>query len=250
MSVIPHGLPNPGGKGALGGRQLEGEKELINPVEVAAQGRHLMDDILETDDLPSEVLLHLRIGLDLHPLLSHLPEELLVDQLADQLLGRLSPGDVVLHPTQLSDVSGGPPDEDSGVDATEVELVQDDFLLLGDISHSADSDNQEEFSDPRCMGGDGDAIGQSLCEFVLCKWMPYLESVVGVGLLLGAVLLDELLGGLEGLLALLPLLAQRLLATQLVVQRRLVLLPLPHDVRQDVLLSGVGGEVRDLGVHC
>lgn len=47
--------------------------------------------------------------------------------------------------------------------------------------------------------------------------MLYLQSIMGVRLLLGAVLLDELFRCLQGLLALLTLLLQGLLAAQLVI---------------------------------
>lgn len=101
-----------------------------------------MDDILQTDHIPSKMFLHLCVGLDLHSLLPHLPEQLLVDQLTHQLLRRLSPSYVVLDTAQLSNIRWCSSNKNGCVDTTEVELIQDDFLLFGDISHSTDPNNQ------------------------------------------------------------------------------------------------------------
>lgn len=78
----------------------------------------LPDDVLETDDVSSEVLLHLCVGLDLHPFLPVPAVELLVDELTDQFFGWLSPGDVVLDLAQLPDVGQGASEEDCSVDAS------------------------------------------------------------------------------------------------------------------------------------
>lgn len=58
-----------------------------------------MDDILQADHFASQVLLHLGIGLDLNAFFPNFSVELLVYQLADQLLWGLTPGYVVLDAT-------------------------------------------------------------------------------------------------------------------------------------------------------
>lgn len=149
VAVVGDGLADAGGEGAVGRGQFEGEDEGGDLLEVLARLVDLSDDVLEADDVSAEVLLHLRVGLDLHALLAVPAVELLVDQLADQLLRRLAPGDVVLHLAQLPDVRQRAPQEDCGVDAPQVELVQDDLLLLGDVGHSSHSHHQQQLADAR-----------------------------------------------------------------------------------------------------
>lgn len=99
VSIICNGFPNSRGQCSFGSRQLEGKHELVDLLEILAQSSHLMDDILQTDHLASQVLLHLGVGLYLNALVSHLAVELLVDQLTRQFLRGLTPGYVILDST-------------------------------------------------------------------------------------------------------------------------------------------------------
>lgn len=105
-----------------------------------------MDDVLQTDHLASQVLLHLSIGLDLNALLPHLTEELLVDQLTDQFLRGLTPSNVVLDATELANVGRSAPDKYGCIDTSEAELIEDDFLLLGNIRHTPDTHHKKQLS--------------------------------------------------------------------------------------------------------
>lgn len=91
-------------------------------------------------------MLHLCVGLDLHSLLTISAVKLLVDELTDDLLGRLAPSDVVLDLAQLPDVGQCSPEEDCSVDASEVELVENDLLLLRDIVNSSHSHHQQQLA--------------------------------------------------------------------------------------------------------
>jgi hypothetical protein len=117
-------------------------------LEVGASAADLVDDVLQADDLPADVLLHLRVGFHVDPLLAHLAVELLVDQLGNEGLGGLAPGDVVLDPLEETDVGGGALEEDGSVDLPEVELAQDALLGLRDVGDSPDPDHEQQFADP------------------------------------------------------------------------------------------------------
>lgn len=147
VAVVVDGFAEAGGEGAFGGGEFEGENEVGDLLEVLPHRVDLVDDVFQTDDVAAQVLLHLRVGLDLHSFLPHLPVQLLVDQLAHQFLGGLSPGDVVLHPLQQADVGGGALDEGRSVDRPEVEFGEDDLLLLGDVGDTPDPDDEEKFAD-------------------------------------------------------------------------------------------------------
>lgn len=73
---------------------------------------------------------------------------------------------------------------------------------------------------------------------------------MGVGLLLGAVLLDELLGGLEGILVLVAFALHGDLVADLVLDGLVVFLAFAHDVGQHVLLPRSGQELLSGGFHC
>jgi len=141
VTIITHWFPDAGGQGALGGGQLEGEHEFSDPLELASHVYYLVYDVLEADDLSSDVLFHLRVWFDVDSLLPYFAEEFLVDQFADQLFGGFSPGDVVLYLFQLPDGGGRTFEEDSSVDLSKVEFGEDDGLLPWDVSDASQSDH-------------------------------------------------------------------------------------------------------------
>jgi hypothetical protein len=83
VTVIRYWFSNSGGESALGGGQFEGEDELGDFLEVAAQAADLTDDVLQADDVSAQMLFHLSVGLDLHSLFADLGVQLLVDELTD-----------------------------------------------------------------------------------------------------------------------------------------------------------------------
>lgn len=146
MPVVSDGLTQTRGQGALGGGQLEREDEVGDLDEVRAQVGHLLYDVLQTDDLAPDVLLDLGVGLDCHPLVPHLPVQLLVYQLAHQFLRGLAPGDVVLNALEETDVGGVALHEDSSVDLAEVELGEDEALLARDVVGASYPDDDQELA--------------------------------------------------------------------------------------------------------
>ena len=151
MPIVRYWFSNAGCECALGSGQFEGEDEICDFLEAAAQGAHLADDVLQTDDVTTQVLLNLRVRFYLHAFFAHLAEKLLVDQFADQLLGWLSPSNVVLYLAQLLDVRRGAPHESTSIDASQAQLAQDDLLLLGDVGHSPHSHHKQQLANTRYM---------------------------------------------------------------------------------------------------
>lgn len=70
MPVVADGFPQSRSEGVLRGGQLEGENELHYLLEVGAPLNYLVDDVLETYDVASDVLLHLGVRLDGDPLVA------------------------------------------------------------------------------------------------------------------------------------------------------------------------------------
>lgn len=130
VPVARNRLPDARGQSSVGRGQLEGEDEISDEVETWANLHDFLNDVLETDDIASEVLLDLAVGLDLHAFFSCLAKQLLVDEFAHYLLGGFSPGDVVLDFLELPDVGKSASHKDCSIDASQVELAQDDLLLL------------------------------------------------------------------------------------------------------------------------
>lgn len=104
-------------------------------------------DVLQTDNVASDVLLDLCVGLYVHSLFPYFPMKFLVDELTDQFLVGFPPSYVIFHSLQLSDVGRGALDENSSVDLSQVKLGKDDFLWVRDVSGTSNSKNNEEFSD-------------------------------------------------------------------------------------------------------
>lgn len=61
MPVVRYWFSDAGGEGAFGSGEFEGEDEAGDLLEVAAQVAHLFDDVFQADDVPAQVLLHLRV---------------------------------------------------------------------------------------------------------------------------------------------------------------------------------------------
>ena len=146
VPVVLHWLTQSARQDALGGGQFEGEDEIIDLFEVGSQVDYLRYYILQTDNITSNVLLHLRIRFYLHSVFTNFPKQLFVDKFAHYLFRRFTPGDVIFYLLQLPDVGRGSSNESCSIDFFKVELGEDYSLLLGYIEDSSNSDDQQELA--------------------------------------------------------------------------------------------------------
>jgi len=173
---------------AGGGVQLEGPQKVGCVAEVGADGHDLVDEVLDADDaVTPELLLDQVVGGDGSPLAVNLDEPTLVDQLANGLQVRRTPGDVGFANPKHADGGLVELDEDSVVDLTQAEQLQDLLDLRRDLVDTTDAHHEGQLG-----------LGRHIVAVVLLG-LPLEPDLVA---LLLAVLLHVLLGALEHLLPL------------------------------------------------
>merc|ERR1719360_233703 len=171
--------------------QLEGPQEVGGVLEVGADSQNLVDQILHTDDAHlAELSLDDVVGGDGGTVTINLDKPTLVDEVTDGLEVGTSVGDVGLTDSEhvlgcLVDL-----DEDSVVDLSQPEELEDLLDLGGHLVDTADPHNKDK------LGLSGDIVVALLLGIAL---QPDLVS------LLILVLLGVSLGPLEDLNTLIPL---------------------------------------------
>lgn len=134
-------------KSTSGAGELEGPEEAGGLSEVRSRGEDLVDDVLNADDaVLAEGGLDDGVISDGNALLVNSGEAALVDELADGLERGVSPGDVGLDDAEHLEDGLGQTDEDSIVQLTEAQKLQD---LAGLGAHVVDTTDADDESDLR-----------------------------------------------------------------------------------------------------
>mmetsp|Transcript_10078 Transcript_10078/g.15303 ORF Transcript_10078/g.15303 Transcript_10078/m.15303 type:complete len:267 (+) Transcript_10078:458-1258(+) len=131
------------GQPAPGAGQLERPQEVVGLLEVRPAGVDLMNEVLHTDDAsgPQHLLYHAVVTQRL-PLLVHLSESALVDEVLDALEGGVPVGHVGLHQAQHLDGGGVQLHKHPVVDLAQAQQLQDLAHLGGDADDTADADDK------------------------------------------------------------------------------------------------------------
>jgi len=134
ISTLDEVLEFAGTEATSGVAELEGPEEVGGLLEVRADSKDLMNEILHADDTElAEVLLNDRVVGKRDTLLIDLAISTLVDELLDALQVGVAVGNPWLD--NLDHLGGGlgDPDEDTVVDLQETEELQDLARLGGDL---------------------------------------------------------------------------------------------------------------------
>lgn len=125
------------------GVELERPEEVVDLLEVRADGVDLVDQVLHAlDAVLAESLLDLAVAAETDALTVDAPEATLVAQHADRLQVRVAPSDVGLD--LLEHVEGGlvDADERAVVDLSQAEELEDLAALRGDTEDALRKDNE------------------------------------------------------------------------------------------------------------
>lgn len=180
-------------KSSSGTSELEGPEETGSLTEVGSRGEDLVDDILNADKtVLAEGSLNDGVISDGNALLLNSGESALVDELADSLEGGVSKGDVGLDNAEHLKDGLGQTNEDTVVQLTEAQKLQDLAGLGADVVDTTDTDDESNLGlrlDEELTGVLGVTAGLDELE---------LTSAVLLGVGLSA--LEDDLAGLLGLL--------------------------------------------------
>ena len=132
-------------KTASGASELEGPEEAGSLTEVGSRGEDLVNDILNADKTElTERGLDDGVISDGNALLINDGVSALVDELADSLESGVSPGDVRLDDTEHLKDGLGQTDEDTVVQLTEAQKLQDLAGLGADVVDTTDTDDESD----------------------------------------------------------------------------------------------------------
>lgn len=118
-------------------------------VKLLAYIHDFVNDVLETENLPSDLLLNDLVRLDLNSSVIYFPVCLFIYQFADCFLCRLSPSYVVLHCLEHDWNRLASFDKHCRIYLSESKLIEDDFLLLRNILNTPDPYHDQKF--PLCL---------------------------------------------------------------------------------------------------
>ena len=107
---------------------------------MATHASNLVDDVLETNDISSKVLLHLGVGFYMDSFIAYFSMQFFINKLRYQCFGWLAPCDVILDALKKTNVGGSAFDEDCSIDFSEIKFGEDDFLRFGDVGGTSNSD--------------------------------------------------------------------------------------------------------------
>ena len=173
---------------SLRAAQPERMQEVVGLLERRPDGHDLVHQVLHADQtVLAEGVLDDRVVRQRDPILVHLAESTLVDQLLHRLQVRVPVGDVRLHLLEHVERRLVDLQEDGRVDATQAQQLQDLLGLGRHIVQTTDTDDQQELG-----------LRLDIEASVGLSGAPKADEVG----LLRAVLRDILLGALEDLLAL------------------------------------------------
>jgi len=171
---------------AVGGGELERPEEVVSLLEAGSDGEDLVDQVLHARDTElAEGAVDDLVVSEGHTRLVDLSEATLVHQRAHSLQVGVTVGDVRLNEAEHVDGGLVQLDEDTIVDLTQAEQLQDLAGLRGHTDDTADADDK------------GD-LGLGLVVELLV--LLGLAAVADLVVLESTVLLHVLLGALEGLL--------------------------------------------------
>lgn len=114
-----------------------------NLVEVTVEVVDRLNNIFQTDYVPSDILLHELICIYQFSLPSEVDAELFIDEFLDGLASWEPIRDVILDSLQLHQILFVHFHENCGVDLSEVHIVEDSLLHIGDVVNSSYSNNKK-----------------------------------------------------------------------------------------------------------
>ena len=97
MSSIFHWLPQPRNQSIRRCCQFEGENKGQNVFKTLAYIQYLVNNILQTNDISSNMLFDKFVWIYMYPFFSNLSIHFLVDELSDDFRWRFSVGDIILY---------------------------------------------------------------------------------------------------------------------------------------------------------
>ncbi len=133
------------GKSTLGGGQLNRPQEVGNSLELSTNGENLVNNILNAlESLLSKSSLNNSVGTDWQSLARHLAETSLVDDVLDRLKAGVTVSDEGLDQSEHFDGGGIDTDEDTIVELSKSQQLQDLLHLRRDSDDTADTDNEDQ----------------------------------------------------------------------------------------------------------